>query len=93
MIDDNILKAKVLRILYIKSSRRYSSCEPRQLFSHGNKSRFTEHVDQNCGFLSIITSIHTCDIDKVCLIITNKETTMKVRKKCVKSYNINAKCS
>lgn len=82
MIDDNIQKAEVLRILYIKSSRRYSSCEPRQLFSHGNKSRFTEHIYQTCGFLSIITSIHTCDIDKV---ITNKETTMKVRKKMLKA--------
>lgn len=79
MIDDNIQKAEVLRILYLKSSRRCSSCEPRELFSHGNKSRFTEHVYQTCGFLSIITSIRTCDIDKA---ITNKETTMKVRKKC-----------
>lgn len=87
MIDDNILKAEVLCILYIKSSRRYtgSSCEPRELFSHVNKSRFTEHVDQTCGFLSIITSIHTCDIDKVCWLITNKETTMKVRKKMLKA--------
>lgn len=85
MIDDNIQKAEVLRILYLKSSRRCRSCEPRELFSHVNKSRFTEHVYQTCGFLSIITSIHTCDIDKVSLVITNKETTMKVRKKMLKA--------
>lgn len=47
IIDDKIQTVDVLHISYLNSSRRCSSCESREIFSHANKNRFrTEHVYQ-----------------------------------------------